>query len=103
MGGVEIGTFKRLVSSIVESTIMYGAEVWGCNRNVEILQQVQFKAARLFFGVGTRHPRVSLLWELGDLPVVWIAKLRCAYFGSRSSPAHRPLLIAMVQEHYEDD
>ena len=31
MGGVEVGTFKRLMSSIVESTMMYGAEVWGCN------------------------------------------------------------------------
>ena len=72
MGGVEVGTFKRLMSSIVESTMMYGAEVWGCNRNVETLQQVQLKAARLFFGVGTRHPRVSMLWELGDLSVVWI-------------------------------
>ena len=80
MGGVEVGTFKRLMSSIVESTMMYGAEVWGCNRNVETLQQVQLKAARLFFGVGTRHPRVSLLWELGDLPVVWIAMLRCVTF-----------------------
>ena len=58
MGGVEVGTFKRLMSSIVESTMMYGAEVWGCNRNVETLQQVQLKAARLFFGVGTRHPSV---------------------------------------------
>ena len=60
--------------------MMYGTEVWGCNRNVETLQQVQLKAGRLFFGVGTRHPRVSLLWELGDLPVVWIAKLRCVTF-----------------------
>ena len=48
MVGVEVRTFKRLLSSIVESTMMYGAEVWGCNRNVETLQQVQLKAARLF-------------------------------------------------------
>ena len=48
MGGVEVRTFKRLMSAIVESTMMYGAEVWGCNRNVETLQQVQLKAARLF-------------------------------------------------------
>ena len=56
MGGVEVGTFKRLMSSIVESTMMYGAKVRGCNRNVETLQQVQLKAARLFFGVGSHHP-----------------------------------------------
>ena len=57
MGGVQIGTFKRLMSSLVESTMMYEVEIWGCNRNVETLQQVQLKAARLFFGVGTHHPR----------------------------------------------
>ena len=59
IGGVEVGTFKRLMSSIVESTMMYGAEVWGCNRNVETLQQVQLKAARLFFGVGKSVPAVG--------------------------------------------
>ena len=47
---------------------------------METLQQVQLKAAHLFFGVGTHHPGVSLLWELGDLPVVWLAKLRCVVF-----------------------
>ena len=67
---MEIGTFKRLMSSLVEFTMMCRVEIWGCDRNVETLQQVQLKAAHLFFGVGTRHPRVSLLLELGDLPVV---------------------------------
>ena len=79
MGCVDIGTFKRSMSSLVESTMMYGVEVWGCNRNMETLQQVQLKTARLSSGVGTHHPRVSLLWELGDLPVVWLAGLRLYY------------------------
>ena len=98
MGGVEVRTFKRLMSSIVESTMMYGAEVWGCNRNVETLQQVQLKAARLFFGVGTRHPRVSLLWELGHLLVVWIAKLRCVTFWFKvlTSPMYDKRLLRRV-------
>ena len=98
MGGVEVRTFKKLMSSIVESTMMYGAEVWGCNRNVETLQQVQLKAARLFFGVGTCHPRVSLLWELGDLPVVWIAKLRCVTFWFKvlTSPMYDKRLLRRV-------
>ena len=80
------------------STMMYGAEVWGCNRNVETLQQVQLKAARLFFGVGTSHPRVSLLWELGDLPVVWIAKLRCVIFWFKvlTSPMYDKRLLRRV-------
>ena len=38
--------------------MMYGAEIWGCNRNVETQQQVQLKAARLFFGLGTPPPKI---------------------------------------------
>ena len=34
----------------------------------------------MFFGVGTMHPRMSLLLEVGDLPVVWLAILRCTQF-----------------------
>ena len=86
---------QELMSLLVESTMVYGVEVWECNRNVETLQQVQLKAAHLFFVVGTRHPRVSLLWELGDLPVVWLAKLRCVVFWFKvlTSPMYdkRPL------------
>ena len=37
---------------------MNGAEVWGCNRNVDTLQQVQLEAAHLFLGVGTCHESV---------------------------------------------
>ena len=29
----------------------------------------------VFFGVGTMHPSVSLLLEVGDLPVVWLVRL----------------------------
>ena len=52
----------------------------------------------LFFGVGTRHPRVSLLWELGDLPVVWIAKLRCVIFCFKvlTSPMYDKRLLRRV-------
>ena len=57
MGEVEIGTFMRLMSSLVESTMMYGVEIWGCNRNMETLQQVQLKAARLFFWRGHPPPK----------------------------------------------
>ena len=98
LGGVQIGTFKKLVASLVESTMMYGVEIWGCNRNLETLQQVQLKAARLFFGVGTLHPRMSLLWEVGDLPVVWLAKLRCVSFWFKvlTSPMYDKRLLKRV-------
>ena len=29
LGGVDIGTFRNLMSSLVDSTTLYGVEVWG--------------------------------------------------------------------------
>ena len=69
VGDVGIGTFKKLMSSLVESSMLYGAEIWGCSRNLKALEQIQLRAFRMFFGIGTMHPRVSLLLEVGDLPV----------------------------------
>ncbi len=66
---------------------------------METLQQVQLKAARLFFGVGTRHPECPCCaWELGDLPVVWIAKLRCVIFWFKvpTSPMYDKRLLRRV-------
>ena len=70
-------SFKKLMSSLVESSMLYGAEIWGCFQNLEALEQIQLRA---FLGVRTMHPRVSLLLEVGDLPVVWLARLRCTLF-----------------------
>ena len=41
---------------------------------------VQLRAFRMFFGVGTLHPKVSLLAEMGELPVLWEARVRCVLF-----------------------
>ena len=47
----------------------------GCNRDLEKIEQVQMRALRLFFGVGTLLPKVSFLVEMGDLPVKWLARM----------------------------
>ena len=60
--------------------MLYGAEIWGCSRNLEAVDQIQLRACWMFFGVGTLHPRVSLLLEMGDLPMVWLARMRCTLF-----------------------
>ena len=36
--------FRKLMSSLVESTMLYGAEIWGCNRDLEKIEQVQMRA-----------------------------------------------------------
>ena len=78
--------------------MLYGAEIWGCNRNLEGVEQTQLRDLRMFFGVGTLHPKVSLLAEMGDLPVRWQAKLQCVLFWVRvlSSRAYDGRLIRRV-------
>ena len=34
VGDIGIGTFKKLMSSLVESSILYGTEIWGCSRKL---------------------------------------------------------------------
>jgi hypothetical protein len=51
VGDVGVGTFKKLLNSLVKSIILYGAEIWGCVCSLDVVQQVQLRAFCLFFGV----------------------------------------------------
>ena len=44
------------------------------------MEQVQLHALQMFFGVGTLHPKASLLQEVEALSVVWEAKMHCVKF-----------------------
>ena len=48
--------------------------------SLETIEQVQLRAFRMFFGVGTLHPKASLMMEMESLPVVCEAKVRCVQF-----------------------
>ena len=80
VGDVGVGMFKKLMSALVDSVMLYGVEIWKCTRGLEAIEQVQMRAFRMFFGVGTLHPKVSLMMELESLPVVWEARVRCIQF-----------------------
>ena len=80
---VGVGVFRKLMLSLVESTMLCGAEIWGCNWDLEKIEQVQMRAPRLFFGVGTLHLKVSLLAEMGDLPIKWLARMQCVMSWSK--------------------
>ena len=80
VGDVGVGMFKKLMTALVDSVMLYGVEIWGCTRGLEAIEQVQMRAFRMFFGVGTLYPKVSLMMELESLPVVWEAKVRCVQF-----------------------
>ena len=83
VGELRRGTFGKLLEILVESVVMYGAEVWGCCRQLGEVEQVQLRAMRIFLGVGRLHPKVSLLVEMGVLPLEWVAKLKCVEFWYR--------------------
>ena len=66
VGDVGVSTFKKLMSALVDSVMLYGVEIWGCTRGLEAIEQVQMRAFLMFFGVGILHPKV----ELESLPVL---------------------------------
>ena len=79
MGCVEIGTFKKLMSSLVESTMMYGVETWVCNRNVETAAGPT-QSSPFVFWCWHPPPKSVPAVGAGRLTSVWLAKLRCVIF-----------------------
>ena len=73
-------TFKKLLEMLVDSVLLYGAEVWGSCRKLAPIEKIQLRAARIFLGVGRLHPKISLQFELNTLPLEWEAMKRCIEF-----------------------
>ena len=44
VGDLRKGRFGKLLEMLVESVVMYGAEVWGCCRQLGEVEQVQLRA-----------------------------------------------------------
>ena len=80
VGDVRVGSFKKLMSTLVDSTMVYGVKIWGWMRNLDTIEQVQLCAFRTFFGVGMLHPKASLMMEMESPPVVWEVRMRCVQF-----------------------
>ena len=49
-----------LLEMLVDSVLLYGAEVWGSCGQLAPIEKIQLRAARIFLGVGRLHPKVSL-------------------------------------------
>ena len=101
IGNVTAGIFRKLMGSLIESTLMYGAEIWGCSRHLEAIEQVQLRALRMLFGVGTLHPKTSLWFEMEMMPLVWKAKMRCVRFWLKvmSAEAYEGRLLRKIARH----
>ena len=70
-GGSDTNTYRGILLTSVVSKVM------GCTKNLEAVEQVLMCTFRMFFGVGTLHPKASLFIEMDSLPVVWEARVRC--------------------------
>ena len=82
-GEVKGSIFMKLMEMLVESVLLYGAEVWGCGGQLRPVENVQMRAARIFLGVGRLHPLVFQQFEMNMLPVKWEAMKRSMEFGCR--------------------
>ena len=74
--GILCEMIVRLLEMLVESVLLYGVEAWGCGGQLDAVENVQMRAARIFLGVGRRHPLISLQFEMNMLPVKWEALRR---------------------------
>ena len=63
----------RLLELLVESVLVFGAEVWGCGGMLGSVENVQMRAARIKLGMGSLHLLVSLQFEIDLLPLKWEA------------------------------
>ena len=48
VGEVKGATFVRLMKMLVESLLLYGVEAWGCGGQLDVVENVQMQAARIF-------------------------------------------------------
>ena len=80
VGGVYSDTYKCLLESFIDLVLLYGAEVWGCMRGIDGVEQLQLQALRSFFGVCRPHLKASLWSGMDIMPIVWMARVRCIVF-----------------------
>ena len=75
---------------------VYGAEVWGCCRQIGPVEQVQMRAARVFLGVERQHSKVAQQYKMMILPLVWEARRRCIEFWVKIMRMDDKRMIRMV-------
>ena len=47
VGEVNGRLFMQLMQSLVESVLLYGAEIWGCHQKLDRLKQLQLRALKI--------------------------------------------------------
>ena len=81
---------------LLESVLLYGAEVWGSYGQLASIEKIQLRTARIFLGVGRVHPKVSLLFELNTIPLKWEGLKRCIEFWGKVMRMEEDRLLKQV-------
>jgi len=77
VGLVKGSTLVKLTETLVQTVLLYGAEVWGCGGQLRPVEDVPIRAARIILGIG------RLQFEMNMLPVKQEAMKRSIEFGCR--------------------
>ena len=98
VGDLHIGTCRKLMAAMVDTVVMYGAEVWGCLGKLQIVEQLQMRGFLVFLGVSRYHPRTALGMEMGVLPLAWEARIRWMLFWYKimCSPVYEGRLLKRI-------
>ena len=92
-GDVMDGIFRKLIGSLVESTLIYGAELWGCITPGSYCDGSSTCLPNVFLvWAHALHLKIFLWFEMEILPLVWEVKMQCVRFW----------LTVMCAETYED-
>lgn len=81
-----------LYKTCVQSTLLYGAEIWGCSR-IDGVEMIQTNFAKSTLGVRRKTPNIGALAELGLLPYKKFITLRMIKFWLRIVNARQPILL----------
>ena len=66
------------MSALIDLTMLYGVEIWGCMRSLETIEHASTAACfPHVLGVDTLHPKTSSMIEMESLPVMLEARVRC--------------------------
>ncbi|MEW8547636.1 MAG: reverse transcriptase family protein, partial [Candidatus Thiodiazotropha sp.] len=65
-GGIPFRTYSKLYESMVDSTINYGAAIWG-DKRYSCIEAVKHRALRFFMGVGRYTPNAAVTGDSGWL------------------------------------
>jgi hypothetical protein len=83
--------FFKLFDVQIQPMLNYGAEIWGLDADLKIIEKVQLFALKRFLNVSSRTPNVLVYGETGRYPLYINVYMKCIKYWLKilQMPAHR--------------